>query len=78
MADRITVTVHDDQLAPIDELADRLRQAGMQVDQVLHPVGVITGSVPAAQRSAIDGMPGVAAIEDERSFQLPPPDVDIQ
>lgn len=78
MPDRVTVTVHDDQLPHIDELADRLREAGMRVDQVLHPVGVITGSVPSAQRAMIEAMPGVAAVEDETTFQLPPPDAEIQ
>jgi hypothetical protein len=78
MDDRVTVTVHDDQLPRIDELADRLRAAGMRIDQVLHPVGVITGSVPSAQRAMIQAMPGVAAVEAETTFQLPPPDAEIQ
>jgi hypothetical protein len=78
MPDRVTVTVHDDQLTHIDELADRLRDAGMRVDQVLHPVGVIIGSVPSAQRAMIETMPGVVAVEGETTFQLPPPDADIQ
>lgn len=78
MPDRVTVTVHDDQLSNIDELADRLRDAGMRVDQVLHPVGVITGSVPSAQRAMVEAVPGVAAVEDEARFQVPPPDAEVQ
>jgi hypothetical protein len=78
MSDKVTVTVHDDQLAHIDELADQLRAAGMRVDQVLHPVGVITGSVPSTRRAMIEAVPGVAAVEDETTFQLPPPDAEIQ
>ncbi len=78
MSDRVTVTVQDDHLAHIDELADRLRNAGMRVDQVLRPVGVITGSVSSAQRRMIETVPGVAAVEDETTFQIPPPDADIQ
>jgi hypothetical protein len=78
MSDRVTVTVQDDHLAHIDELADRLRNAGLRVDQVLHPVGVITGSVPSAQRSVIETVPGVAAVEDETTFQVPPPDAGTQ
>ncbi len=77
MDDRVTVTVQDDQLPRIDELADRLRAVGMRVDQVLHAVGVITGSVPSAQRVMIETVPGVAAVEDETTFQLPPPDAEI-
>ena len=72
------MTIHDDQLPNIDEVADRLRDAGMRIDQVLHPVGVITGSVPSAQRAVIEAVPGVVAVEDETSFQLPPPDAEIQ
>ena len=68
MDDRITVTVRDDQLAHIDELAERLRAAGMQIDQVLHPLGVITGSVPRSQRDALAAVPGVADVEDETTF----------
>jgi len=78
MPDRITVTVTDDQLANIDELADRLRVAGMQVDQVLHAVGVITGSITKSQRTSIENMAGVAAAEEETSFQIAPPDADVQ
>jgi hypothetical protein len=68
MDDRITVTVRDDQLAHIDELAERLGAAGMQIDQVLHLLGVITGSVPHSQRDALAAVPGVVAVEDETTF----------
>jgi hypothetical protein len=78
MTDRITVTVTDDQLTNIDELVDRLRAAGMQVDQVLPTVGVITGSVTKSQRTSIERVAGVAAVEDETTFQIAPPDAEIQ
>jgi hypothetical protein len=76
--DKIIVTASDDQVARIDELADRLRAAGMHVDLLLRPAGVITGSVPASQRAAIGEVPGVAAVENEGSVQLAPPDADVQ
>lgn len=78
MPGRVTVTVTEGQQPNINELADRLRAAGMQVDQVLPAVGVITGSVPSAQRSLIEQQAGVAAVEDETLFQIAPPDSDIQ
>jgi hypothetical protein len=78
MSDRITVTIHDDHLANIDEIVDQLRAAKMQVDQVLRPLGVITGSIVRSRRSLLDAVPGVAAVEDETSFQLPPPDAEVQ
>ncbi len=72
------MTVTDDQLTNIDELVDRLRAAGMQVDQVLPTVGVITGSVTKSQRTSIERVAGVAAVEDETTFQIAPPDAEIQ
>ena len=79
MSGRITVTVTEDQQPDIHELADRLRAAGMRVDQVLPAVGVITGSVSSSsQRSLIEQQTGVAAVEDETLFQIAPPDSDIQ
>ncbi|MDQ4104006.1 MAG: ketohydroxyglutarate aldolase [Actinomycetota bacterium] len=61
----------------INDLAN-LRAAGMQVHQVLGSAGIITGAVTDAQRPAITQVPGVASVETQQEFQLPPPDSDIQ
>jgi hypothetical protein len=78
MLDSITVTVDDDHVGHIEGVADQLRAAGMQVHQVLGSVGIITGEVTGAARSAIGQVPGVAGIEDQQTFRLPPPDSEIQ
>ncbi|TDD89230.1 hypothetical protein E1202_12095 [Saccharopolyspora karakumensis] len=75
--ERVVVTVRDDQLAEIDELAERLRLAGMRIDQVLGEIGVITGSLEADRLTSAQRLPGVDAIERETSFQVPP-DEDVQ
>ncbi|GAA1225949.1 hypothetical protein [Pseudonocardia alaniniphila] len=67
----VTVTVDDAHVGAIDQLADRLRAAGMDVEQVLRPVGVITGSAPADWEALAD-LDGVAAVEPQRTFRLPP------
>ncbi|HET6260337.1 hypothetical protein [Pseudonocardia sp.] len=68
----VTVTVDDAHLAAIDELAARLRAAGMDVEQVLAPVGVITGSAPSGWEALAD-LDGVAGVEPQRTMRLPPP-----
>ncbi|MGH3788775.1 MAG: hypothetical protein ACRDRG_20000 [Pseudonocardiaceae bacterium] len=78
MSDSITITVDDDHVGRINDLANQLRAAGMQVHQVLGAAGIITGAVPDAQRPAIAQVPGVASVENQQEFQLPPPDSDIQ
>ncbi|MBW3614164.1 MAG: ketohydroxyglutarate aldolase [Actinobacteria bacterium] len=75
---RITVTVAEDHLDMVENLAAQLRAAGMSVHQVLSTVGIITGSVDSTARDSIGAVDGVAAVEEETSFQLPPPDAEVQ
>jgi len=77
MAD-ITVTVSDDHLGRIDEVAAALRTNGMQVRQVHGRIGMISGSAPDDRRQSLRAVDGVEAVEDEASFQLPPPDSPVQ
>jgi hypothetical protein len=74
MEERITVTVSGDP----DAVAQQLRAAGMNVEQVLSQVGVITGSVAAGQQASLGDLPDVVSVEREHSFQLPSPDAEIQ
>ncbi|MEA2828951.1 MAG: hypothetical protein QOG43_3390 [Actinomycetota bacterium] len=76
--ERVTVTVADSGRARIDDLVRRLEAEGMEVEQVLGSIGMVTGSVPAGGRAAITALADVAAVEGENGFQLPPPDADIQ
>lgn len=79
MSENVTVIIDHDHQSRIDDLADQLRAVGMRVDQVLGAVGVITGTlIDDAQRSTISRIPGIAGVEDQNVFQLPPSDSDIQ
>ena len=78
MRSGVTVTVADSHAGDVDEVAGRLRDAGMEVTQVLPTVGVITGSIEVSQRAALAALPGVAAVEPQASFQIAPPDADVQ
>ena len=70
MDENVVVTVSGE----IDEVAERLRAAGMQVGQVLAAVGIITGSVPAGRRAALADIEGVVAVEVEREVRIAPTD----
>jgi hypothetical protein len=76
--ERIIVTIAGDQAAGIDPVVQRLREAGMQVDQVLGAIGMVTGSAPASRWPQIEAVPGVVSVEREGSFRLPPPDSEVQ
>ena len=74
----VNVSVDNDHLDKIGEVAAELRSKGMQVDQVLSEVGVISGSVPDDRRQALETVSGVEAVEEASKFQIPPPESDIQ
>ncbi|GAA2572845.1 ketohydroxyglutarate aldolase [Pseudonocardia hydrocarbonoxydans] len=74
MSEQVTVSVDDAYVDRIDEVAQRCRAAGMDVQYVLAAVGMITGSVDTGElRTALGSVPGVAAVEQQHTFRLPPP-----
>lgn len=75
---RISVTVDDSHLDVVQEVAEALRQNGMEVEQVLDAVGIITGSVPEGLEESLAAVDGVASVNPESPFELPPPDADVQ
>ena len=74
----VTVSVDDAHLSQINQVAAHLRAAGMEVEQTLDAIGAISGHVGDDRLASLAQVPGVAAVEPERSFQLPPPDAKIQ
>lgn len=78
MRRHVTVTVADSHAGDLAGVAGRLAQAGMQVEQVLAALGVITGSVEDTELASIEALPGVRGVEDQVSFQIPPPGADVQ
>ena len=78
MRRRLTVTLADSHAAAAEEVAAALREAGLEVEQVLPALGVVTGLADDEQLAAIAALPGVASVEEETTFRIPPPDADVQ
>ncbi len=75
---QLSVTVDDGHLPVIDAVAAHLRAHGMEVDQVLEGLGVITGSAPSAVRASLTAVEGVVSVDEQLTYQLPPPDAPVQ
>ncbi|MGB7423284.1 MAG: hypothetical protein WA903_00095 [Ornithinimicrobium sp.] len=76
---QVTVSVDDQHLKEIQTVATHLRDQGMHIDQILDGLGMITGSVPDQERSeSVVRVTGVASVERQITYQLPPPDADVQ
>lgn len=74
----LSVTVDDGHRPAINEVAEALRARGMQVEQVLDGLGIITGSVPDDNRPVLTDVEGVVSVDEQLTHQLPPPDSAVQ
>jgi len=77
----LVVSVKDDHLDQIDEIAQKLRKAGYEVDQVMKMGGGITlqgSGDPEANKKRIKSIEGVDAVEVPVGYQVAPPESDIQ
>jgi hypothetical protein len=74
----VTVTIDDEHLSVIADVADALRSSGMRVDQVLAAAGVVTGAVPDGREGQLRSVEGVASVDSAQQVQLPPPGAPVQ
>jgi len=74
----VSVSIDDAHLPVITSVAQALQARGMQVEQVLDAMGIITGSVADDRRPLLEAVPGVAAVVDGLAHQLSPPNAEVQ
>jgi hypothetical protein len=74
----VSVTVGDGHRESLDGVVDSLRASGMEVEQVLGTLGIVTGSAPPDSLDALRGVEGVASVDEQLAHQLPPSDSPIQ
>ncbi len=74
----IIVTVSDDALQNIHQIAAKLGAKGMKVDRILPVTGVIAGSSPPSKMPALQKIEGILSVEEEVTTELPPPDSPVQ
>jgi len=74
----VVVTVAEDHLPHFKRLASDLQGKGLKVSNMMEGLGIISGTVAAADLQQIKGLKGVASVEAAGGVQLPPPDSDVQ
>jgi hypothetical protein len=78
LVDEVVVSVAEDHLNEMSTVLTGLQQAGLVVDGVQEALGTVTGSIDADAIGRLETVPGVAVVERQRGFQLPPPEADLQ
>ena len=75
---KISVCVNDEFLNDIEQVTHNLETAGMNVEQTLSSIGIISGSVESEQLNQICQIKGVKNVENEQDYYLSDPSSDIQ
>jgi hypothetical protein len=63
----VTVLVDDSHRGDMAAVARKLEDKGFVVNQSLDEIGVLTGSAPAHTLTALSAIPGVSAVERNRT-----------
>ena len=74
----IIVSIDDEYLTQIQEVAQKLQSFGMSVERILTITGVITGSMASDKLDDLHQVEGVRDIEVSQNYQLRPPNSGIQ
>ncbi|MGH4016986.1 MAG: hypothetical protein ACRDSL_24280 [Pseudonocardiaceae bacterium] len=75
---KVVVSIAEDHLGELSAVVTRMRDAGLVVDNVQEVLGTVTGSIDVDGIPRLETVPGVAVVERQRGFQLPPPDAEVQ
>ncbi|MEM7580262.1 MAG: ketohydroxyglutarate aldolase [Cyanobacteria bacterium P01_A01_bin.80] len=65
----ISVSINDDYLDEILDVAANLQAVGMNVENIMPILGIITGSAESTQIDKLSQVEGVSAIEISRTFR---------
>ncbi len=74
----VTVSVAEECLSHYDQVVAQCEEVGMQVEQRLDILGLITGLINTVYIVDLKHIEGVAAVELVHDYQIAPPDSDVQ
>lgn len=75
---RLSISVDDKHMGKFSDVIKDAEKAGMDVEEKHKDLGVATGSIDAEKLDSLRKVKGVQHVEQERKYQIPPPESDIQ
>ncbi len=76
---QVVISVDDQHLSDIDTVVAGLQGVGMVIEEVMTGIGMITGSLPNEEGTqTVVQVVGVASVQRQITYHLPPPDADVQ
>jgi hypothetical protein len=75
---KISVSVNDENLSEIERISQNLQSFGVNIEQALPSIGIINGSIEHNLVDNLYQIKGVKQVEPQETYQLAPPNSDIQ
>lgn len=76
--EHVPINIIIDDAADLDRVLEHVQRAGLQQAKVMRNIRTISGVAPSSLLQAIEAVPGVTALERDRSISIPPPDNTLQ
>ena len=74
----VVVTLDNEHMSQIEQVADECRAAGLVVHEFLEMLGQVTGEIDPDKENELRKVSGVLSVEESQEYQLPPPNSEIQ
>ncbi len=74
----LLISVDDQHKDCFSEVIENCRKLGLNVEQRMDAIGVITGSIDPAHVDALKQVEGVSSVEPSREIRIAPPESDLQ
>src|SRR5262249_41820664 len=74
----VTVSIKDEHLSRFPEVVEGMKKTGFEVDKQLESLGVVTGKIDSDRVHELRALKGIGNVEESRSFQIAPPESEIQ
>jgi hypothetical protein len=74
----VTVAIASQYLIHFDQVVADCEAVALRVGEKLAVLGIVTGQIEAQKMDRLKQVEGVAAVEESRPYQLPPPENEVQ
>lgn len=75
---KVNITISDAHLEQMDQVTEDLKAAGLDVEQTLSTLGIVTGSIDSEKVSALSDVTGVDSVETDKKVTIPKTGPDVQ
>jgi hypothetical protein len=65
-------------MSRFEDVVGRVKKLGFEMEQELPDIGIMVGQMPTERIGELGQVEGVGYFERPRSYQLPPPESDLQ